>query len=85
MKNGTNSATDSQRFRIRHPSFGYLLSMKRTEFDGCKYSEEFTRDPAKARVVSLSEIRQPMDANGNGLMTLLVQSYTGLTLEEVSR
>jgi len=74
---------DPRRFRIKHPDFGYLLSFKRTEFDGSKYHEEFTRDRARAPHFSRAQLRESKDANGNGLMTLMVQSYTGITLEEV--
>ena len=84
MKRSNSKLEDPRRFRIRHPSFGYFLSIKRTEFDGCRYHEEFTHERSKAPFFSLAEVRRPMNANNDGLMTILVSGYTGIFLEEVS-
>lgn len=72
-----------RRYRIKHPTFGYFLSIERTPWDGAKYYEEFTRDVSKAPTFTLSELRAARDANNNGLLALLVAGYTGLSLDEV--
>lgn len=73
------------RYRIKHAWLGYFVSIKRTEWDSFKYSERWTSElplaePAK---YTLEELRRPMDANGNGLLSILVSGYTGLKLEIV--
>lgn len=75
---------NKRRYRIRHPIFGYFQSMERTEFDGAKYYEKFTKEISKAPSFTLADLRRARDANNNGLMALLVAGYTGLSLELVA-
>jgi hypothetical protein len=74
---------DIIKYRIRHPSFGWLSLMERTQFEAMKWREEFTHNPTQALAFSHDELRAPIDANGNSRMAILVQGYTGLKLEKV--
>lgn len=74
---------EEQRFRIRHPSIGWLVSMVGTGDDSYKYREKWTKNESEAEKYSLAELRRPMDANGNGMMSILVKGYTGLTIEMI--
>lgn len=74
---------DRMKVRIKHPSFGYVMSLTRGKWTGAKTGAEFTHDVAEAATFTCSELRTSQDANGNGNMALLVASYGGLTFEKV--
>lgn len=69
--------------RIVHPSFGYVKKIEPGKFTGSKTGAEFTRDVKEAAEWTCSELRLAQDANGNGIMALLVASYGGLAFEQV--
>lgn len=71
------------RFRIKHSTLGYLKSIRRTDNDSMKYAETWTKAAHEAVTYTMEEIRRPMDANGYGLMGILVSSYTQLKLDKV--
>ncbi len=69
--------------RIVHPLFGYVMKIERGKETGAKTGAEFTRDVKEAAEWTCSELRLAQDANGNGIMALLVASYGGLYFEQV--
>lgn len=69
--------------RIRHPSFGYVEKTIAGKWTGAKWGADFTDRLEDAATFTCSELRLAQDANGNGVMALLVASYGGLTLEAV--
>lgn len=69
--------------RIKHLSFGYVEKLERGKESGAKLGAEFTNDVSKAATFTCSELRRAQDANGNGIMALLVASYGGLRFEYV--
>lgn len=76
-------AKDQVGVRIKHPYFGYVESVVFSKWSGGKLGAEFTDSPAKAAVYTSSQLRCSQDANGNGLLALLVASYGGLALVPV--
>ena len=76
-------ALSDQRFKIKHPWLGYFLKLERTEWDGAKYHETWTKNYDEAPSFTLADLRAARDANNNGLMSILVAGYTGLSLEPV--
>lgn len=58
--------------------------IERKKWTGEKTGVEFTRDARDAAQWTCVELRTSQDANGNGIMALLVASYGGLTFEKVS-
>lgn len=73
------------RFRIKHPTIGYFKSITRTDNDSHKYSEKWAKEAHEAATFTAEELRRPMDANGYGLMGILVSGYGGLQLEKVGK
>ena len=73
----------SDRFRIKHPSYGYVEKLEERKWQGEKQGATFNHDVGKAMVLTWAEMRQTRDASGAGIMLLLVASYTGLQLEKV--
>lgn len=75
--------SDRLKVRVKHPSFGYVEKLERGKESGAKLGAEFTNDVSKAATFTCSELRRAQDANGNGIMALLVASYGGLRFEYV--
>lgn len=67
--------------RIKHPSFGYVKKVSAGKWTGAKWGADFTDNIGEAATFTCSELRTSQDANGNGIMALLVASYGGLVFE----